>query len=80
MKATAQAKLENMHSTASRKVPKLVALEAFQIFLLQQYINALFDLGHLRCEAAPNLLDSFREELLVLHLLSGFHDTHNGRL
>lgn len=63
-----------------RQVSKLVILEPFQVLLVEENLYALLDIRNLWHKARPNLVDSFADELRVLHLLSRLHDTNDGRL
>ena len=62
------------------QVSEFVTFQPLKILLLEQDVDAFFNILHSWREAAFDLLDSFRNELLVLHLLAGFHDTYNSRL
>jgi hypothetical protein len=62
------------------QVSEFVTFQPLKILLLEQDVDAFFNILHSWREAAFDLLDSFRNELLMLHLLAGFHDTYNSRL
>ena len=69
-----------LKSSQLGKVSNLVIVEAFQVFLFQQDLDALLDVGNLGCEPGTNLVDAFAHKVRVLHLLAGLHDSYNGRL
>jgi hypothetical protein len=62
------------------KVSELVAVQALEVFLLEENVNAFLDVADLRREAGLDLLDRLGHKLGVLHSLARLHDTNDGRL
>lgn len=62
------------------QISKLVIFETLEIILVEENFDALFDVANLGNEATADLVDSFADELGMLHLLSCLHDSDDGRL
>jgi len=56
------------------KVTNLIIIQAFQVLLIKENLNALFDIWDLGREAAADLVDGLADEELVLHLFARLHD------
>lgn len=70
----------NFESPKLGEITKLVVIQSFQIFLIEQDFDAFLDVAHFGNEASFDLGDGITDELIVLQLLSGLHDTDDRRL
>ena len=62
------------------KITNLIIVKTFEVFFIQENLDAFLDIGNLRVEPRLDLRDCLGYKLGVLHALSGLHDSDHGGL
>lgn len=62
------------------QIADLIAVEPFNVLLLNQALDRFLDVLHFGLEAVTDQRDGFGDKKIVLHLLAGLHDAYDSGL